>query len=310
MKPIGRSITTDLKRNKILILMVFPAVSYFILFHYVPMIGILMAFKDYTTGGYREIFTSPWAGLKNFRFFFISGKAALVTINTVLYNLAFIIIGNIAQIFAAIVLSELKSVSFKKISQSMMFLPYFISWVVVGAFIYNIFNYEYGFLNSVLNALGFDSFNAYGTPGAWKYILVSVNTWRWTGYGSIIYLAAIMSIDTEYYDAAKIDGANIFQQIRHITLPLLVPTIIILFLLKLGTLLRGDFQMFYQIIGNAGNLYDATDIIDTYVFRMLTETTELSMAAAAGFYQSVFCLVTILISNYLVRRYNTNYALF
>lgn len=310
MKPIGKSITTDLKRNKILILMVFPAVSYFILFHYVPMIGILMAFKDYTTGGYREIFTSPWAGLKNFRFFFISGKAALVTINTVLYNLAFIIIGNIAQIFAAIVLSELKSVSFKKISQSMMFLPYFISWVVVGAFIYNIFNYEYGFLNSVLNALGFDSFNAYGTPGAWKYILVSVNTWRWTGYGSIIYLAAIMSIDTEYYDAAKIDGANIFQQIRHITLPLLVPTIIILFLLKLGTLLRGDFQMFYQIIGNAGNLYDATDIIDTYVFRMLTETTELSMAAAAGFYQSVFCLVTILISNYLVRRYNTNYALF
>lgn len=290
--------------------MALPVIGYFILFHYVPMAGILMAFKDYKTGGYREIFTSAWVGFRNFRFFFISGKAALVTTNTILYNLAFLITTNIAQIFVAVVLSELRSVAFKKVGQSLLFLPYFISWVIVGAFIYNIFNYEYGFLNSVLNAVGIESFNAYGSPGVWKYILVFVNMWRWTGYGSIIYLAAIMAIDPEYYDAARIDGASIFQQVRHITLPLLVPTIIILLLLKLGTLLRGDFQMFYQIIGNAGNLYDATDIIDTYVFRMLTESTELSMAAAAGFYQSVFCLVTILVSNYLVRRYNPNYALF
>jgi putative aldouronate transport system permease protein len=310
MKLGGKSVFEDLKKNKVLLLMALPAVFYFILFHYVPMSGIVLAFKDYKTGGYREIFTSPWVGFKNFRFFFISGKAALVTINTILYNLAFIITGNITQLFAAIVLSELKNVTFKKFSQSMMFLPYFISWVVVGAFIYNIFNYEFGFLNTILTSLGMERFNAYGTPGVWKYILVTVNLWRWTGYGSIIYLAAIMSIDPEYYDAAKIDGANIYRQIRHITLPLLVPTIVILFLLQLGQLLRGDFQMFYQIVGKAGNLYNATDIIDTYVFRMLTETSELSMAAAAGFYQSVFCFVIIMFTNYLVRKYNENYALF
>lgn len=298
----------ELNKNKVKFLMIMPAVLYFFIMCYVPMTGIVLAFKNYTyTGG---IFKSPWVGFNNFKFFFNSGKAFLVTKNTILYNIAFLIINNFLQITVAIILSELAGKYFKKISQSLMFLPYFISWVVVGAFIYNLFNYEFGAVNTLLNSMGMEPIDVYSNPSAWKYILVAVSAWKWVGYGSVLYLAAILGIDSEIYEAADIDGANIFKKIWHITLPSLKPTVIILLLLSLGNIMKGDFQMFYQVVGNNGLVLDATDVIDTYVVRSLMDLQEFGMTAAAGLYQSVLSLFIILGANKLIKIIDNDYALF
>ncbi|HHW23434.1 MAG TPA: sugar ABC transporter permease [Clostridiaceae bacterium] len=298
----------ELNKNKVKFLMIMPAVLYFFIMCYVPMTGIVLAFKNYTyTGG---IFKSPWVGFNNFKFFFNSGKAFLVTKNTILYNIAFLIINNFLQITVAIILSELAGKCFKKISQSLMFLPYFISWVVVGAFIYNLFNYEFGAVNTLLNSMGMEPIDVYSNPSAWKYILVAVSAWKWVGYGSVLYLAAILGIDSEIYEAADIDGANIFKKIWHITLPSLKATVIILLLLSLGNIMKGDFQMFYQVVGNNGLVLDATDVIDTYVVRSLMDLQEFGMTAAAGLYQSVLSLFIILGANKLIKIIDNDYALF
>jgi putative aldouronate transport system permease protein len=288
--------------------MALPAVIFFIMIAYVPMAGIVIAFKDYD---FREgIFGSPWVGFENFRFFLLSGKAWLITKNTVLYNLAFLFVGLIAEISVAVAVAEVPGRIIKKASHSMLFLPYFISWVLVGAFMYNLFNVEYGTINTVLGKLGLEPINVYGTPGAWKFILTVAHLWKWTGYGSVIYLAAIMGINPELYESASIDGATVFQQAFRITIPMLKPTILVLLLLNIGRILRGEFEMFYQMVGNNGQLFQATDIIDTFVFRSLIRSFDVSMASAANFYQSVFSFVTVVLSNRLVRRYDRDYALF
>jgi putative aldouronate transport system permease protein len=297
----------EFKKNKLLFLMVSPAVIFFFIFQYIPMAGVVLAFENFN---YQKLFLSPFIGLKNFEFFFKSGAAFLVTKNTILYNMSIYIVQSFFQLFVAIILSELAGKYYKKITQSVIFLPYFISWVIIGSFIYNIFNFEHGTLNSVIKAIGMQPLDIYGTPSIWKYLLIGASVWKWVGYGSVIYLAAIMGIDTEYYDAADIDGANIFQKITHITLPALYPTIITLTLLAVGTILRGDFEMFYQVTGNAPNLYNATDIIDTFVFRSLTESFDIGMTAAAGFYQSIVCFITIMLSNYAIKKLDSDYALF
>lgn len=298
----------DLRHNKLLLLMLFPAVLFFIIFSYLPMAGIVLAFRefDFSLG----IFKSPWVGLKNFRFFFISGKAFLVTFNTVMYNLAFIIAGTLVNLTIAIVLSEMTGKIYKKIAQTLLLMPYFISWVVVNAILYNILNYEYGQINTLFDKLGIERVDVYGEPAMWKYIIIILNSWKDMGYGSIVYLAAIMGIDREIYEAGEIDGASVFQQIRYITLPSLQPTIIILVLLAVGNIFRGNFQMFYQVVGNNGMLFNATDVIDTFVFRSLIQTREFGMSSAAGFYQSVLCYVILMLANALVRRVDPDYALF
>lgn len=302
------SLVYEVKKNKILFLMVTPAVIFFFVFYYLPMSGIVLAFKEYSNS--LGLFKSPWVGLKNFEFFFISGRALLVTKNTILFNIAFIIVNTIIQVSAAIVLSELTFKLFKRVAQSVMFFPYFVSWVLVGVFVYNIFNYEYGVLNNILKSLNLNPINAYMSPSLWKYVLIFADVWKWMGYGIVVYLSAICGINPEYYESALIDGAGILKQIRHITLPLLKPTIIILTLLGLGQIMRGDFQMFYQIIGDNGSLFDATDIIDTFVFRSLMRNFDIGMASAAGLYQSVFCLVLIVTINAVVKRIEKDYALF
>ncbi|MBW7453285.1 ABC transporter permease [Paenibacillus sepulcri] len=304
----GGTFFQKLIKNKVLLLMLAPAVLHVLIFAYLPMFGVILAFKrfQYQSG----ILGSPWVGLDNFRFFFASGDAFIVTRNTLLYNLAFIIFIPMIQILLAIMLSEAGKLFFKKIAQSTMFLPFFISWVIVGSIAYNLFNYEYGLFNHALTALGFDPLNVYSHTGAWKYILFAFKLWKELGYGMVIYLAAIISIDSEMYDAAKIDGANIFQRISYITLPSIFPVIVLLFLLSVGQIFRGDFGLFYQLIGNNGNLYQQTDIIDTFVFRALLNSSDIGMAAAAGFYQSIMCFFTILLINYLVKRMNKDYALF
>ena len=291
-----------------LYLMFAPVAIYFLVFAYAPMAGLVVAFKEYNYQG--GIFGSPWNGLENFRYFYESGKLFQVTWNTGLYNVIFLGAYTVLSLLTAVLISEMSGKKFKKLAQSLLFLPYFISWVTVSAFVYNIFNFEYGLLNSSLRSAGMSPVDIYGHPGLWYLLLPVFYIWKWVGFGSVLYLAAITGIDQECYEAAMLDGANVFQRVRHITLPLIRPTIVVLVLLGVGRIMRGEFDMFYQLIGNNGNLMDATDVIDTLVFRSLVGSQDFGMASAAGLYQSVLCLVIILIVNYSVRRYDRAHALF
>jgi putative aldouronate transport system permease protein len=285
-----------------------PVAIYYILFNYLPIGGIVLAFKDFN---YHDgILRSPWNGLKNFEFFFRSGKAWTVTRNTVLYNLVFLFVYTFFSILCAVLIAEITGKIFKKLSQTFMFLPYFISWVVASAFLYNFCNYDFGMLNRALAAVGVHRLNIYSTPDDWLVILPFMYVWKWVGFGSVLYLASIMGIDQECYEAARMDGASEFQKIFRITIPLLRPTMMILVLLGVGRILRGEFDMFYQLIGNNGILIDRTDIIDTLVFRSLLGTQDFGMAVAAGFYQSVLCFVVIVVVNKVVKRFESSYALF
>ena len=299
----------ELKTNKVLFLMLTPAVLLFLAFSYVPMFGAIIAFKNYNYAD--GIFNSPWAGLDNFNFFFISGTAATILRNTVLYNLAFMAINITLEVGIAIVMAEVTSKLFKKITQTMLFLPHFISWVVVGAFVYNIFNFEYGTLNGLLRPLGME-FDAYSIQNSnvWIGVIIFFNAWKSAGFGSIIYLSSIMGIDGECYEAATIDGANIFQKIKYITLPMLSPTIIMLTLMAFGRIFRGNFDLFYQIIGSNSMLFDKTDVIETFVTRSMLESNDFGMTSAAGFFQSILCLITITVANSFVRKIDRDVALY
>ncbi|WP_369461526.1 ABC transporter permease subunit [Thermoclostridium stercorarium] len=233
-----------------------------------------------------------------------------MTVNTLMYNLIFITVNNFLEISFAIILSELSGRIFKKITQSVMFLPYFISWVIAGVIVYNFFNYEFGVFNGIRRALGLEPVDVYNSANWWRVLLVFFSAWKNVGYGTIIYLSAIMGIEQEMFDAAEIDGANLYQRIRHIMLPSLVPTMVMLLLLAVSNIFRGDFGLFYQLVGTNPLVYDATDIIDTYVFRSLMTSSDIGMAAAAGLYQSVMCFITILVVNKIVKSVHSDYALF
>lgn len=288
--------------------MALPAVILVVLFGYVPISGIIIAFKNYKYN--LGIFASPWAGFENFRFFFISGTGLLVTRNTILYNLLNLATSQGLAIILAIILSEMRGKYFKKVLQSITFLPYFISWIIVGVFVYNIFNFESGTMNTLLKSFHLKPVNLYGIPAAWVFIIAFFNSWKWVGYASLVYIASITGINAECFESADIDGANVFQKIMHITLPSITPTIVIIVLLNIGRILRGDFQMFYQIVGNNGQLFNATDVIDTFVFRSLINSGDITMASAANFYQSVLCFVIIMTVNTIVKRTKPEYALF
>lgn len=290
------------------LLMLLPAVIYTLVFSYYPMTGIVMAFKKYNYAG--GIWGSPWNGLNNFKFFFQSGQAGLVTRNTVLYNILFIIINTVMQISVAVFLTEIKNKHYRKITQSLMFLPYFISWVIVGVMAFNIFSSDYGFMNRMITSLGGEKFPFYTKPQAWPFILTFFNLWKNIGYGSVMYLAAIMGIDTSIYEAAAIDGANVFQRIFKVTIPMIMPTTIILLLLSVGGIFKGNFDMFYNLVGTNGLLYGYTDVIDTLTFRALISSNDFGMSAAIGLYQSVLCFITVLLVNRLVGKYDKDYTLF
>ncbi|GAB2701313.1 ABC transporter permease [Paenibacillus thermoaerophilus] len=299
---------SELSRNKLMFLMVAPALLFFIVFSYLPMAGVYLAFTKFTFEG--GIFGSPFIGMENFRFLYQSGTLWNLTKNTVLYNLAFIFIGNFLQLACAIFLSQIGNKYFIKTTQSILFLPFFISWVLVGAFVFNLFNSDTGVVNTLLKQLGMQPYDFYLNTAPWKYIIVFFHVWKGLGYGTVIYLAAIMSISDEYYEAAEIDGANIFQQIRSITIPLLTPTFVLLIIFSLGGILKGQFDLFYQIIGNNGILYDATDIIDTYVYRSLAVNFDIGMGTAAGLYQSFFGFLLVVFVNWIVKKIREDYALF
>ena len=302
------SVWKTARKHKILLLMLLPAVIYVLIFHYWPMTGIVMAFKKYRFAG--GIYGSPWVGMDNFNFLMIGGQLWSVTRNTMLYNLAFILLGVVFEMGSAILLNELLSKRFKNFAQTCMFLPYFISWVVVGAIMYNIFNYERGISNNVIIALGGNAFDLYNTPGAWPPVLVFLKLWKQTGYGSVVYLAAITGLDQEMFEAGTIDGANAWQRIRYITIPSLIPTMMVLVLLAIGNIFRGDFGLFYQTVKTSALLQPTTDVIDTYVFRLLMTNGDYGMSAAAGLYQSVLCFITINLCNFLVKKMQPDYALY
>ncbi len=301
-----KNFVKQVRRNKILLLMLLPAIAYVIVFSYIPMGGIIVAFKRFSFS--KGFLGSPWCGLENFRFLFISDKLWPLMRNTLLYNAAFITVGMVMEVGFAIIINELGSKWFKKVFQSFMFLPFFISWVVVIAIVDAIFGYDSGIINQVLQSLGLEKFNIYVNAAPWPFLLVFFKAWKQTGYGSIVYLAAISGMDQEIVDAAEIDGANIWQRIRYITIPSLKPTIIIMMLL--ANIFRGDFGMFYQLIGNNSVLLEVGDILDLYIYRAMVSSSNLGMASAAGFYQSILCFFTIIAANWMVKKYDPDYSLF
>lgn len=298
----------EVRKNKVMFLMLMPTILFFLIFSYLVMPGAYIAFVNYNIS--KGIFASDFVGLKNFEFLMKNGDLLNITKNTLLYNFVFLALGNIIQIVFAIMLSEIASKWFKKVSQSIILLPYFISMVLVGAFAFNLFNYNSGFLNTIIRSLGFEKHDFYSDPGVWKYIIVAFKIWSSTGYGMIVYLATITGISHDIYEAAYIDGANNWKKIRYITLPLLKPTFILLFLFGLGGILKGSFDLFYNLIGTNSVLYPQTDIIDTYVFRSLVGQFNFSMGAAVGFYQSIFGLILVLSINFIVRKIEPDSALF
>lgn len=308
-----KNILQRLYRNKAYLLMAIPGAIWLIFFFYIPVFGNIVAFKDFhysDQGFFRSLIDSPWVGFENFKFLFSSENAYLITRNTVLYNLGFIIIGLVCAIFFAVILSELRSKRMIKIYQTTMLFPYFISWVIIGYFVYAFLSPDKGLLNSIITAMGGEGVNWYNEPKFWPVFLLVIGVWKGIGYNSIIYFASIMGIDPSYYEAAMVDGATKWQQIKHVTLPQLLPLISILSILAVGNIFRADFGLFYNIPQNSGALYEVTAVLDTYIFNGLTSTGDIGMASAAGLYQSVVGCVLLVGTNFIVRRFDDESALF
>jgi putative aldouronate transport system permease protein len=303
-----KSLLKSVIDSRVLLLMCVPAIIFFLVFNYAPLPGIWIAFTNfnYTDG----IFGSPFVGLQNFEFLIKSGQLWLLTRNTILYNVAFIVLGNLLQISLAIMLNEIRLRYFKKVSQTLMFLPYFISVVLVGVIAFNLLNYDTGVVNTLIEATGGDPIKIYSMPALWPLIIILVFLWQGTGYGSIVYFAAIMGIDRTLFEAAAIDGASAWQRIRYVILPSLKPTFIILLLFSLGGIMHGNFGLFWNLVGNNAALFQTTDIIETSVYRMVMTQNNFTTSTAVGLYQSLFGFAFVMLANWFVRRMNKDYALF
>ena len=298
-----------LKRYWPLYLMFLPGGLYLLINNYIPMGGLIVAFKQYNVRN--GLFGSKWIGLKNFRFLFTTPDAFVITRNTILYNVAFIIINTVLGIAFAIFICDALSKKLKKVYQSAILFPYLMSAVVLGYIVFAFCSQSNGILNkTILPMFGKDPVSWYAMPGYWPFILIFVNTWKGIGYGCLIYVSAINGIDPGLYEAASLDGASKWQQIKSITLPELVPTIITLTLMSIGRIFYSDFGLFYQVPRNSGAIYATTNVIDTYVYRGLMEQSNIGMSAAAGFYQSIVGFILVLAANLVVRKISKENALF
>lgn len=295
--------------NFALLSMLLPGTAALILFSYVPMAGIIIAFKNinYVKG----ILGSDWIGFKNFEFFLKTPDAWLITRNAILYNAAFIVLGTVAAVGVAVLLDGLQTKKTSRFYQGVMFLPYFFSWIVISTLAFSFLSTDLGFFNKVLfPALGIAGVNWYIEPVYWPFIIVFTNLWKYTGYGSVVYLAAIAGIDQNCFEAAALDGASRWQTVRHVMIPLISYLIIIQVMLQIGRLFYSDFGLFYQVPQNMGPLFPATNVIDTYVYRTLVNVGDIGMSAAAGLYQSAVGFVLVLASNLVVRRIDPEKSLF
>lgn len=297
------------KRWLPLYLMMAPGLIYIFINNYIPMFGTIIAFKhiNYQKG----IWGSDWVGLKNFKFLFATNDAWVITRNTLLYNLAFIVINTVVGIILAIFICDVVSKKLKKLYQSAVLLPYLMSIVIISYIVFAFLSTENGMVNnSLLIPFGKNPISWYAEPKYWPFILTLVNVWKGVGYGCLIYISAINGIPKDYYEAANLDGAGKWKQIRCITLPSLVPSVITLTLLSIGRIFYSDFGLFYQVPLDSGTLYSTTNVIDTYVYRALIKLGNVGMSSAACLYQSVVGFVLVLTANLIVRKVSKENALF
>ncbi|NWL86181.1 sugar ABC transporter permease [Paenibacillus sp. 79R4] len=289
--------------------MMLPGIMYLIINNYLPMFGVVIAFKDFNYS--KGILGSDWIGFKNFEYLFKTSDAFVITRNTILYNGVFIILNLFIAVGLAILLNEVKRRFLSRFYQSVILLPYLISMVIIGYLVFAILSMDNGLLNkSILPMLGLSEISWYSEAKYWPYILTFVHTWKSSGYLCVIYLAAIIGIDQEYYEAATIDGAGKWRQIRGITFPLIMPVVTIMTLLQIGRIFYSDFGLFYQVPLNTGALQSTTNVIDTYVYRALMTTGDIGMSSAAGLYQSLVGFLLVFISNYVVKKLSRDNALF
>lgn len=290
-------------------LMALPGIAYLIINNYIPMAGLVVAFKNYS--GRKGIWGSPWAGFENFRYLFMTKDALLITRNTLLYNLAFIVFDTCLAVFIAILLSKINSSGMRQVYQSSILMPHLISMVIVSYIVFGFLSVENGFINHTffLNR-GKDAIAWYSEPKYWPFILLIVHVWNQVGYSCIVYYSSVIGIDKAYYEAADLEGAGQWKQIRLITLPLLKPVIVTMVMLAIGRIFYADFSLFYQVPMNSGALYSTTQVIDTYVYRGLLEQGNISMSAAAGCYQSIVGFVIVFTCNKLLKKFDTENAIF
>ena len=294
-------------------LLALPTTIWYLLFCFLPMFGIIIAFKNYKVyGGFLTSFIkSEWVGFNNFKFLFSSKDIWLILRNTLGYNVIFIILGIVAPVAAAIAVGQLHSKKLAKAYQTAMFMPYFLSWVVVSALVWAFLSYDKGLINGMLESWGMERQQWYMKPAMWPPFLVFMNLWKGLGYGMVVYLATITGIDKTYYEAAGIDGATIWQQIRYITLPLMKTVIIMMFIMAVGRIFYSDFGLFYQVTqGVPNSLYKVASTFDTYVYAALQGNAPIGKTAAASTFQSVACCITILLTNFIVSKVDSDSAVF
>ncbi len=298
----------EISRNNISYLLVLPAVLYTFVFGYCTLPYLIMAFQKFSYS--TNLFTARWIGLHNFQFFLQSQRAAMVTINTLRLNALYIVFNTGLAVLLALFLNEMRSRRFSKVLQSFYIFPYFLSWVIVSYIVYAIFSTDKGLLNEALKGLGAPTHSWYNDARPWTLIITALRVWKDVGMTSVIYLAALSGLDREIFEAAMVDGASRSQQIFRLTIPLILPIVAMLTLLSIGRIFYGDFAMIYSIVRDNGLLFPTTDVIDTYVYRALRLTGDPAQAMAANLYQSVMGFLMVFGSNWLVRRFFPEGALF
>jgi len=287
--------------------LVLPSAIFIIIFNYIPLYGLLLPFENYSP--IKGLFRSEWVGISNFDFLFTSNTLWTITRNTVLMNFLFIIFNTIFSVIFALFLFDL-SRRFVKLYQTIMFFPYFMSWVIVSYVFLGFLDPDRGILNKMITLIGGEQVLWYSEPKFWPFILVLASVWKTAGYGAIIYYAGLVGNDPEYYEAAKIDGATKLQQMRHISIPLITPIITIVNILAIGKVFYGDIGIFYNVTMNSPFLYPTTDVIDTYVLRALKTLNDIGMSSAAGLYQAVCGFILVIVTNMTVRRISAQNSLF
>lgn len=305
----GQRIWRNFWQFRHLTLMIVPAAIVLVLNNYLPMFGLFIAFKkiNFVDG----IWGSPWVGFDNFTFLFSNGSLWRIVRNTIAYSLTFMILNLILSVAIALALNELHSRLAVKSYQSFMIMPHFLSMVIVSYLVYAFLHPTHGFINStILEGMGKEPVSWYMEKTYWPFILTIVNAWKGVGIGAVIYIAAIAGIDPEYYEAAVIDGASKWKQMMHITLPAIMPIIIIMTILNMGHIFNSDFGLFYQVPMDSGVLYPATDTVDTYVYRVLMQLNDIGMSSAAAMVQSVLGFIMVFLTNGAVRKINSDQALF
>ena len=288
--------------------MALPGLAYLFCNNFMPLYGMLLAFKKLNVK--KGIWGSPWCGFDNFKFLFSSDVAFRIIRNTLLYNLAFIILGTMIAVMLAILLNEIKVRGLSKFYQSAILIPYLISWVIASYLTYAFLSQDVGLLNAILKKMDMKSINWYSSQKYWPYILFIVSTWKNIGYMLIIYYSSIVSINHDLYEACEIDGASKWQQILNVTLPMIKPTIITMVVLQIGRIASSDFGLFYQIPRNSGALYNVTQTIDVYVYNSLMKNHDFGMSSAASVFQSIFGFVCVIITNAIVKKVSKEDALF